>query len=73
MMDTRTGEYAFLDTAALKAFVSEPDPPPQKVLVWGTEDDVEAMSQRIRLGDREIANRKARRKAQKDARRRNRG
>lgn len=44
----------------------------EAVLVHGTQADIEAMATRVRLGDAELAKRKARRQQQKASRRRNR-
>lgn len=75
MMDPFTGDARMLDAAtfedALTAFRREAKP--TDVLVHGTEEQIQAMSTRIRLGNQEHRNRKARRKAQANARRRNRG
>lgn len=72
MMDLTTGEYELLTMEKVKAF-QEASPPPEKVLVWGTEDQMAQMSTRIQQGNRAAQNRKIRRKAQANARRRNRG
>lgn len=72
MMDTRTGEYALLDWSEFEKKVAAP-PEPHQVLVTGTIEEIETLSRAIRRTSAEDEARRARRKAQKDARRRNRG
>jgi hypothetical protein len=73
MMDPTTGQYDEVLLSKALAFTSgAEEPPPGKVLVWGTEDQIQAMSTRIASGNRVAKNRKMRRKAQANARRRNR-
>lgn len=73
MMDPFTGDARMLDALTFEDALVEAKAFPGQVLVHGTEDQIQAMSARVRIGNQEMANRKARRKAQKDARRRNRG
>lgn len=69
MMDSHTGDFVPFD---LLAGEEPPAPEPGKLLVFGTEDDMRAAAARLRLGELELERRKARRKAQKAARRQNR-
>lgn len=72
MMDPFTGDAQMLDAATFQEALARSRDYPGRVLVHGTEDQIAAMSRRIRLGDRELGNRKARRTQQKASRRRNR-
>jgi hypothetical protein len=72
MMDPFTGDAKMLDAFTFDAARAEAAQFPDRMLVWGTEDQVAAASLRIRLGNRELENRAARRRQQKASRRRNR-
>lgn len=73
MMDPFTGDARLLDALTFEDALTQAKDFPGQVLVHGTEDQIQAMSARVRLGNQEMVNRKARRQAQKKARRRNRG
>ncbi len=72
MMDPFTGDARMLDALTFEDAMREAKAFPGQVLVHGTEDQIQAMSARVRLGNQEMGNRKARRQAQKASRRRNR-
>ena len=72
MMDPFTGDAQMLDAATFDEARRQAAEFPGRVLVHGTEDQIAAMSQRIRVGNRELDNRRARRAQQKASRRRNR-
>lgn len=65
-----TGEFRLLDTDVFADAQSMLEP--GEVLVQGTAAELDEMTKRIRLGQRELQNRAARRKQQKQSRRRNR-
>ena len=73
MMDTSTGAFTELDRAEFDRFLRGDKPTPDgQVLVSGTLDEITSVSRRIRLGNQEVERRAARRRQQKDSRRRNR-
>jgi hypothetical protein len=71
MMDVTTGELTPLERAEFERFVAH-GTPPGKVLVAGTFDEVTRLSRATRLGNKELEARTARRRQQKQSRRRNR-
>lgn len=62
-----TGQYAMLDSSTLP-----PDAPAGSLLVFGTEQEVAAIAQRVKLGHVELERRAARRRQQRASRKRNR-
>lgn len=62
-----SGNYAMLATSTLP-----PDAEPGSLLVFGSEPEVRALAAKVRLGHREQEARAARRKRQRESRRRNR-
>ncbi len=70
-MDPNSGEYRLLDEQGFREALGALQG--HEVLVQGTPDEVAAMSTRIKLGNKELQNRAARRKQQRQSRRANRG
>lgn len=71
-MDTTTGEYRFIDESEFRRFMAGEPTPPNQVVVHATEEQMRTMSRAVKVGNVELAKRQARRKAQKQARKRNR-
>ncbi len=71
MMDVQTGDLTLLERAEFERFV-EHGTPPGKVLLTGELAEVERISRAVRLGTKELEARAARRRQQKQSRRRNR-
>lgn len=71
-MDTTNGDYELMTALALHDMRAAGGPPPGKVIVEGTADELEQLSRRVSLGARQLDTRKARRTQQKASRRRNR-
>jgi hypothetical protein len=72
MMDTTTGEFRFIDESEFRRYMSGEPAPPNQMLMHGTEEQMLQVSRAVKVGNRELANRQARRKAQRQARKRNR-
>ena len=76
MMNPRTGDYAMLDAsdedAARRQLEDARRLGEDLVLLQGTEEQIKALSTRVRLGDAELERRRARRQQQRKSRRDNR-
>jgi len=71
MMDTRTGEFEMMTADEFRRALAGP-PQTDKVLVAATEEEIVRLSRAVKRSASEDEARRSRRKAQKDARRRNR-
>lgn len=67
------GQYEMLDDATAQAMLAgRVMPDPGAILAMGAEADIAAIAARVKLGQRELDERAARRKAQRKSRNRNR-
>lgn len=68
MMDNTTGELTLLKDGDPRI----QEPPPGYTILFGREPEIRRVGRAVALGERELANRKARRRQQKASRKRNR-
>jgi hypothetical protein len=67
MIEPQTGQFQMIDWKHVPTALAE-----GKIVMNGTEAEVRKVSNAIKAGNRELDKRSARRKAQKEARKRNR-